>query len=50
MTKWRKYEKGNKTIFYSRRIDRKHEYGVGFFVSEDTIPKLKEFKAVSDRI
>ncbi|KAE9535843.1 hypothetical protein AGLY_007744 [Aphis glycines] len=30
----------------ARRIDRKHEYGVGFVVSEDTIPKLKEFKAI----
>jgi len=50
MTKLRKYGKGNKTIFYSIRKDRKHKHGVGFVVSEDTLPKLKEFKAVSDQI
>jgi len=43
-------KKENKTIFYSERKDGPHKNGVGFIVSDDTLPQLKEFKAVNDRL
>jgi exonuclease III len=31
----------DKTIFYSGRKDGRHENGVGFVVSDDTLPQVK---------
>lgn len=43
-------KKEDKTIFYSGRKDGRHENGLGFIVSNDTLPQVKEFMAVNDRL
>jgi hypothetical protein len=43
-------KKDDKTIFYSGRKDGRHENGVGFVVSDDTLPQVKKFTAVNNRI
>ncbi|KAL4097205.1 hypothetical protein QTP88_022016 [Uroleucon formosanum] len=43
-------KKEDKTIFYSGRKDGKHENGVDFIVSDDTLPQVKDFTAVNDRL
>lgn len=41
---------GSHTIFYSGSKSNKHEYGVGFLVSDSILPNIKSFTAIDERI
>jgi len=40
----------NYTIFYSGSENGRHEYGVGFMISDAILPNVKSFTPVSDRL
>lgn len=40
----------NYTIFYSGSENSKHEYGLGFMISDLILPNVKDFTPVSDRL
>ncbi|VVC24931.1 Hypothetical protein CINCED_3A025737 [Cinara cedri] len=42
--------KDDKTIFYSGNRDGKFENGVGFVVSENILPYVKDFQAINERM
>jgi len=41
---------GNHTIFYSGSRSNRHEYGVGFLVSDSILPNIKSFTAINERM
>jgi exonuclease III len=43
-------KKEDNTIFYNGRKDERHENGVRFIVNDDTLPQVKGFTAVNDRL
>jgi hypothetical protein len=43
-------KKDDKTIFYIGNRDGKFENGVGFVVSENILPYVKDFQAINERI
>ncbi|KAL4083660.1 hypothetical protein QTP88_028976 [Uroleucon formosanum] len=43
-------KKDDKTIFYSGNRDGKFENGVGFVISENILPHVKDFQAINERM